>query len=84
MFREIMRLTYIISFAVFCSLFVSVADAAEKGSGTPPSSAASVQQETGYWLSKSGKRHNSSCRYYRCKGRPCSKDEGVACKVCKG
>ena len=84
MFSGVMRFICLVFFAVFCSLFVSVAGAAEKGSGTPPSSSASVRKDTGYWLSKSGKRHNSSCRYYRCKGRPCSKDEGVACKVCKG
>jgi hypothetical protein len=33
----------------------------------------------------SGKRHNSSCRYYgTTKGRPCGKDEGIPCKVCGG
>ena len=37
-----------------------------------------------YRLSKTGKRHNSKCRYYYSKGRSCSKDEGVACKVCGG
>jgi hypothetical protein len=35
--------------------------------------------------SSSGKRHNSSCRYYgTTKGRACSSTEGVACKVCGG
>ena len=42
-------------------------------------------KSTGFWLSKSGKRHNTSCRYYGCKGgRPCKPDEGVACKKCGG
>ena len=40
----------------------------------------------GYWLAtKSMKRHNSKCRYYKMgKGRPCKKDEGTPCKKCGG
>ena len=40
----------------------------------------------GYWMTTSShKRHNSSCRYYgTTNGRPCSKDEGIACKICGG
>ena len=40
----------------------------------------------GYWLtSKSMKRHNSKCRYYKMgKGRPCRKNEGTPCKKCGG
>jgi hypothetical protein len=39
----------------------------------------------GYWLSNTGKRHNSRCRYFRnCNGRPCGKNDGVACKICGG
>jgi len=42
-------------------------------------------RETGYWLSKSNKRHNSSCRYYKTPGgRPCRPTDGVACKLCGG
>ena len=38
-----------------------------------------------YWLSSTGKRHNSSCRYYKSsKGRPCGATDGVACKTCGG
>lgn len=38
-----------------------------------------------YWLSSTGKRHNSSCRYYKSsKGRPCGAKDGVACKTCGG
>ncbi|MCR5414843.1 MAG: DNA/RNA non-specific endonuclease [Kiritimatiellae bacterium] len=42
--------------------------------------------DTGYWLStNSNKRHNSKCENYRrTRGRPCGKDEGVACKRCGG
>jgi Tfp pilus assembly protein PilN len=50
-----------------------------------PTSGASTAQQ-GYWMTtSSGKRHNSSCRYYgTTKGRPCSKDEGIPCKICGG
>jgi hypothetical protein len=38
-----------------------------------------------YWLSSTGKRHNSSCRHYKSsKGRPCGKDDGSPCKLCGG
>jgi len=38
-----------------------------------------------YWISKTNKRHNSTCRYYqKSKGRLGSKNEGRACKVCGG
>lgn len=39
----------------------------------------------GYWLSSTGKRHNSSCRYYKSsKGHACGPKDGVACKSCGG
>jgi hypothetical protein len=55
----------------------------------PPARKPSVSEESaaggGYWLSSTGKRHNSSCRYYKSsKGRPCGKNDGVACKSCGG
>jgi hypothetical protein len=38
-----------------------------------------------WWLSSSGKRHNSGCRYYKTsKGRACGANDGVPCKVCGG
>ena len=39
-----------------------------------------------FWLStKSGIRHNSSCRWFRkTEGRPCGPDEGRPCKQCGG
>lgn len=41
--------------------------------------------EAAYWISSTGKRHNSGCRYYRnCQGRPGTASEGVACKICGG
>ena len=43
-------------------------------------------EETGeYWISKSGKRHNKSCRYFKnSKGGFGDKDTGTPCKVCGG
>jgi hypothetical protein len=42
-------------------------------------------QTGGYWISSTGKRHNSNCRYFQTsKGRPGTPDEGVACKICGG
>ena len=41
--------------------------------------------DTGYWLSSTGKRHNSKCRFYKTgSGHFCGATEGVACKVCGG
>jgi hypothetical protein len=38
-----------------------------------------------HWLSSTGKRHNSSCRYYKSsKGRACKSTDGVPCKMCGG
>jgi len=38
-----------------------------------------------YSISKTNKRHNSTCRYYqKSKGRSGGKNEGIACKVCGG
>jgi len=42
-------------------------------------------RETGYWCTKSNKRHNSSCKYYKKSGgRSCGPNDGVACKLCGG
>ena len=43
--------------------------------------------EQGYWLnSKSGVRHNRSCRWFgnTTNGKPCGPNEGRACKQCGG
>lgn len=38
-----------------------------------------------FWMSSTGKRHNSRCRYYGTgKGRSCGGSEGIACKICGG
>ncbi len=38
-----------------------------------------------HWLSGSGRRHNSSCRYFKTgNGRLCTEKEGTPCKVCGG
>jgi hypothetical protein len=42
-------------------------------------------QALNYWMSSTGKRHNSNCRYFGVgKGHPCGAQEGVACKICGG
>lgn len=55
---------------------------------SPPADTPSVStknRETGYWCTKSNKRHNSSCRYYKTPGgRSCGPDDGTACKLCGG
>ena len=48
-------------------------------SPTPP------QIQSMFWLSKSGKRHNSRCKWYRnCEGHECGPTDGSPCKVCGG
>ncbi len=44
------------------------------------------ETEKQFWItSSSGKRHNSSCRYYEnSKGHHCGPNDGVACKICGG
>ncbi len=51
-----------------------------------PSPSREKDSEAGdYWLSSTGKRHNSSCRYYKsAKGRACGPKDGTACKTCGG
>lgn len=45
-----------------------------------------TQAEEGkYWISSTGKTHNSSCRYYKtCKGRASDTGTGNDCKICGG
>jgi predicted RNase H-like nuclease (RuvC/YqgF family) len=43
------------------------------------------QENDEHWLSGSGRRHNSSCRYFKTgNGRLCTEKEGSPCKVCGG
>jgi len=52
---------------------------------SPARSDATAEKGGGYWMSSSGKRHNSSCRDYGSgKGRSCGEKEGTPCKVCGG
>ncbi|NDG71441.1 MAG: hypothetical protein EBY32_09085 [Proteobacteria bacterium] len=38
-----------------------------------------------FWLTESGKRHNSTCRFYKkSKGKPCGSNEGTPCGTCGG
>jgi hypothetical protein len=53
----------------------------EKAKVTPTTPATSGD----YWISSTGKRHNSRCRYYGTgNGHKASASEGVACKICGG
>lgn len=51
-------------------------------SSTKP--AATAEAGVTHKLSKSGKRHNSRCRYFSSAGDACGPNNGVACKVCGG
>jgi hypothetical protein len=44
------------------------------------------ENELNYWISASGVRHNSSCRWYGItkNGKYCKKTEGRVCKICGG
>lgn len=42
-------------------------------------------EEKTYWISSTGKTHNSSCRYYNnCKGYWSDTGSGDNCKICGG
>ena len=68
--------------------------AREKGIAPPPSDSDGLGSSSNdqpkaamsYWLStNSNKRHNQSCQWYeKSKGRACTANEGVACKICGG
>lgn len=51
-----------------------------------PAPEAKPKESSNFWItSSSGVRHNEKCRYFKTsKGRPCTKDEGRACKICGG
>jgi hypothetical protein len=53
---------------------------------TASQTTASQDQQLTHWLTiSSGKRHNSTCRWYHnSRGRPCRADEGTPCKICGG
>lgn len=47
---------------------------------------AAESDELTHWITiKSGKRHNSGCRYFQnSNGRKCTSNDGIACKICGG
>ena len=60
-----------------------------KGKGEALDAAASKvkpdKENDEHWLTGSGRRHNSSCRYFKTgNGRLCTEKEGTPCKVCGG
>ena len=52
----------------------------------PPPSFEDIHAQNTHWITiSSGIRHNSKCDYYQnSRGRPCTKDEGKACRRCGG
>jgi hypothetical protein len=53
------------------------------GAGLSSSTNATVSADR--WISSTGKRHNSKCRYYgSTKGRAGTSAEGTACSICGG
>ena len=65
------------------------AGADAKGKGEALDAAASTvkpdRENDEHWLTGSGRRHNSSCRYFKTgNGRLCTEKEGTPCKVCGG
>lgn len=52
---------------------------------TASSQTTSSASDASYWISSTGKRHNSNCRYFKTsKGAPGSAGQGTACKICGG
>ena len=55
------------------------------GGGTNKVTPSQPAKAGGYWISSTGKRHNTRCRFYGSgKGHSGSASEGTACKVCGG
>lgn len=77
------RLPLLIALVVFLS-GAAFATAAISPPSTQTRPAPNAEQT--YWLTiKSGIRHNTRCQYFHnSNGRPCTKDEGRACKKCGG
>lgn len=60
--------------------------AAEAPSKAPSAKESKPAAAKTHWITNSsGIRHNSKCKHYEnSRGRPCTKDEGRACKICGG
>lgn len=53
--------------------------------GPAPEAGGKKPDDSGFWISNTGKRHNSGCyNFGKTRGRAGSGDEGVACKICGG
>jgi hypothetical protein len=57
----------------------------ERKAAEPAEVPAKVLPNGARWISATGKRHNTSCRYFgQGKGRAGKQGEGVSCKICGG
>jgi septal ring factor EnvC (AmiA/AmiB activator) len=58
----------------------------QKGSlGPVPGTATPAKSGKLYWVSKTGKRHNENCKYFKTgSGREGRENQGQACKICGG
>ena len=75
----------ILAFSIGCFCFAQGNAGSVNSSNVASPSASAKAEANDFWISKTGKRHNNKCRYYKnCKGRPCSKTEGIPCKICGG
>lgn len=76
----------ILSFSIGCFCFAQSKAGCVNSSDAAAAPSANAKAEVNdFWISKTGKRHNKNCRYYKnCKGRSCTKNEGIACKICGG
>lgn len=78
---EVEQLNKLLAAPPFASFNNTLPNDTSSTSQTP----STQSNETGYWCTKSNKRHNSSCRYYKTSGgRPCGPNDGTACKLCGG
>ncbi len=73
-------------FLLLATLFLLVpATMADPSSSAPEESSASPEKDPRYWISKTGKTHNSSCRYYKkSNGHGSDTPSGNDCKICGG
>jgi len=78
-----MKLTTI---AALLSIFISPLPVSPATLAPSPSQVQAEAAKGQAWISSTGKRHNSGCRYYgKGKGHLTSNPaEGVACKICGG
>ncbi len=64
---------------------VNLAGGGSNSSAPSAISGSALPDSASVWISSSGKRHNSRCRFFNSgKGREGSATEGVPCKICGG